>query len=64
MVDVVGVDHVCIRTDQQVAPRLSAGLFEMGAASCRRNLRGGFTLEDAGKIAGGNYMRIFRAPVG
>jgi len=27
-------------------------------------LRGGFTQEDAGKIAGGNYMRIFRASVG
>jgi membrane dipeptidase len=27
-------------------------------------LRGGFTPEDAGKIAGGNYMRIFRDVVG
>jgi len=27
-------------------------------------LRGGFTPEEAGKIAGGNYMRIFRAAVG
>jgi hypothetical protein len=27
-------------------------------------LRGGFTPEESGKIAGGNYMRIFRAPVG
>jgi membrane dipeptidase len=27
-------------------------------------LRGGFTREEAGKIAGGNYMRIFRAAVG
>jgi membrane dipeptidase len=27
-------------------------------------LRGGFTAEEAGKIAGGNYMRIFRAAVG
>jgi membrane dipeptidase len=27
-------------------------------------LRGGFTAEDAGKIAGGNYLRIFRAAVG
>jgi membrane dipeptidase len=26
--------------------------------------RGGFTPEDAGKIAGGNYMRIFRDVVG
>ena len=27
-------------------------------------LRGGFTPEEAGKIAGGNYLRIFRAAVG
>jgi hypothetical protein len=27
-------------------------------------LRGGFTAEEAGKIAGRNYMRIFRATVG
>jgi hypothetical protein len=26
--------------------------------------RGGFTPEEAGKIAGGNYLRIFRAAVG
>jgi membrane dipeptidase len=27
-------------------------------------LRGGFTPDEAGKIAGGNYMRVFRASVG
>jgi membrane dipeptidase len=27
-------------------------------------LTGGFTAEEAGKIAGGNYIRIFRAAVG
>ena len=27
-------------------------------------LRGGFTPDEAGKIAGGNYMRIFRSTVG
>jgi membrane dipeptidase len=27
-------------------------------------LRGGFTAEEAGKIAGGNYMRLFGAAVG
>jgi membrane dipeptidase len=27
-------------------------------------LRGGFAVEEAGKIAGANYMRIFRAAVG
>jgi membrane dipeptidase len=62
MADVVGVDHVSIGPDQQVAPG-SAGLFarvQLVAAM----LRGGFTSEEAGKTAGGNYMRIFRAAVG
>jgi membrane dipeptidase len=27
-------------------------------------LRGGFSEEEAGKIAGGNYLRIFDAAVG
>jgi membrane dipeptidase len=27
-------------------------------------LRGGFTKDEAGKIAGGNYMRLFREAVG
>jgi len=27
-------------------------------------LRGGFTAEEAGKVAGGNYLRIFRTTVG
>jgi membrane dipeptidase len=63
MADVVGVDHVSIGTDQQVAPGMLqdyAQWVQLVAAM----LRGGFTPEDAGKIAGGNYMRIFRAAVG
>jgi microsomal dipeptidase-like Zn-dependent dipeptidase len=32
MVDVVGVEHVCIGTDQQVAPRQSARLLTVGAS--------------------------------
>jgi len=63
MVDVVGVDHVCIGTDQQVAPGAlqdySKWVQLIGAM-----LQGGFSPEDAGKIAGGNYLRIFRAAVG
>jgi membrane dipeptidase len=35
----------------------------MGAPR-RGELRGGFAPEEAGKIAGGNYLRIFRAAVG
>jgi membrane dipeptidase len=63
MVDVVGVDHVSIGTDQQAVPgslRDYAQWVQLVAAM----LRGGFTPEEAGKIAGGNYMRIFDAAVG
>jgi membrane dipeptidase len=63
MADVVGVDHVCIGTDQQVAPGTlqdySKWLHLVAAM-----LKGGFTPEEAGKIVGGNYMHIFRAAVG
>jgi membrane dipeptidase len=63
MVEIVGVDHVSIGTDQQVNPGWMqdyAQWVQLVAAM----LRGGFTPEEAGKIAGGNYMRIFRAAVG
>jgi membrane dipeptidase len=63
MADVVGVEHVCIGTDQQVRPGALqdyAQWVELVAAM----LRGGFTPEEAGMIAGGNYMRVFRAAVG
>ena len=62
MAEVVGVDHVSIGTDQ------------FGKGGCIDDytrwvhliaamLRGGFTAEETGKIAGGNYMRIFRKAV-
>jgi len=63
MIDVVGVDHVCVGTDQQVNPGTVqdyAQWVQLVAAM----LRGGFSPEEAGKIAGGNYMRVFRAAVG
>lgn len=63
MVDVVGVDHVCIGTDQQVAPG-SLQDYSKWVHLVAAMLRGGFTPEEAGKIAGGNYMRIFNAAVG
>jgi len=62
MVDVVGVDHVSIGTDQQVAPG-SLQDYTQWAQLVAAMLRGGFTPEDAGKIAGGNYLRIFHAAV-
>ena len=63
MVDVVGVEHVCIGTDQQVAPG-SLQDYSQWVHLVAAMLRSGFTPEEAGKIAGGNYMRIFRAAVG
>jgi membrane dipeptidase len=63
MVDVVGVDHVCIGTDQQVTPG-SLQDYSQWVQLVAAMLRGGFAPEEAGKIAGGNYMRIFRAAVG
>jgi membrane dipeptidase len=63
MVEVVGVDHVSIGTDQQVAPG-SVQDYSQWVQLVAAMLRGGFTSEEAGKISGGNYMRIFRAAVG
>jgi membrane dipeptidase len=63
MADVVGVDHVSIGTDQFDA-RGCVGNYTRWVHLIAAMLRGGFTAEEAGKIAGGNYMRIFRAAVG
>jgi membrane dipeptidase len=63
MVDVVGVEHVCVGTDQQVAPG-SLQDYSLWVQLVAAMLRGGFSPQDAGKIAGDNYMRIFRAAVG
>jgi membrane dipeptidase len=63
MAEIVGVDHVSIGTDQQVAPGRVQD-YTQWVQLVAAMLRGGFTPEDAGKIAGGNYMRIFRAAVG
>jgi membrane dipeptidase len=63
MVDVVGVDHVSVGTDQQVAPG-SVQSYAHWVHLVAAMLRGGFTPEDTAKIAGGNYLRIFRAAVG
>lgn len=63
MADIVGVDHVCVGTDQQVAPGALQD-YAQWVNLIAAMLRGGFTSEEAGMIAGGNYMRIFRAAVG
>jgi membrane dipeptidase len=63
MAEIVGVDHVSIGTDQHVSPG-SVPDYTQWVHLVAAILRGGFTPEEAGKIAGGNYMRIFRAVVG
>jgi membrane dipeptidase len=63
MADVVGVDHVCIGTDQQVTPGTLQD-YSKWVHLVEAMLRGGFTPEEAGKIVGGNYLRIFRTAVG
>jgi membrane dipeptidase len=63
MADTVGVDHVSIGTDQFDA-RGCVEDYTRWVHLVAAMLRGGFTPEEAGKIAGGNYMRIFRAAVG
>jgi len=63
MAEIVGVDHVSIGTDQHVTPG-SVQDYTQWVRLVAAMLRGGFTPDEAGKIAGGNYMRIFRAAVG
>jgi membrane dipeptidase len=60
IVDVVGVDHVSIGTDQHITPG-SMQDYKQWVHLVAAMLRGGFAPEEAGKIAGGNYVRIFRA---
>jgi membrane dipeptidase len=63
MAEIVGVDHVSIGTDQ-FDPRGCVEDYTRWVHLVAAMLRGGFTAEDAAKIAGGNYMRIFRDAVG
>jgi membrane dipeptidase len=63
MVEIVGIDHVSIGTDQHVTPG-SVADYTRWVHLVAAMLRGGFTPEETGKVAGGNYMRIFRAAVG
>src|SRR5205085_6037921 len=63
MAEIVGVDHVSIGTDQFDA-RGCVEDYTRWVHLIAAMLDGGFAPEDVGKIAGGNYMRIFRAAVG
>jgi membrane dipeptidase len=63
MAEIVGVDHVCIGTDQ-FDSRGCVEDYSKWVHLVAAMLHGGFTPEEAGKIAGGNYMCIFRTAVG
>jgi membrane dipeptidase len=63
MAEIVSVDHVSIGTDQFDARGCLAD-YTRWVHLVAAMLRGGFTDEEAGTIAGGNYMRIFRAAAG
>src|SRR5262245_22599485 len=63
MAEIVGTDHVSIGTDQFDA-RGCVEDYTRWVHLVAAMLRGGFAPEEAGKIAGGNYLRIFRAAVG
>jgi membrane dipeptidase len=63
MAEIVGTDHVSIGTDQFDA-RGCLEDYKRWVQLVAAMLRGGFTPEETGKIAGGNYLRIFRAAVG
>jgi membrane dipeptidase len=63
MADIVGVDHVSIGTDQFDSRGVVAD-YPRWVHLVAAMLRGGFTPEETGKIAGGNYVRIFREAVG
>jgi membrane dipeptidase len=63
MADIVGVDHISIGTDQLDARGCVAD-YTRWVYLIAAMLRGGFTADETAKIAGGNYLRIFRAAVG
>ncbi|MBV9829110.1 MAG: membrane dipeptidase [Alphaproteobacteria bacterium] len=63
MADIVGTDHVSIGTDQ-FDSRGCVADYTRWVHLMAAMLRGGFTAEETAKIAGGNYLRIFKAAVG
>ncbi len=63
MADIVGVDHVSIGTDQFDARGCVAD-YTRWVHLIAAMLRGGFTADETSRIAGGNYLRIFRAAAG
>jgi membrane dipeptidase len=60
MVDVVGVDHVSVGSDQSAGRGLLSGYDDLVPVVAAM-LGGGFTRAETAKIVGGNYLRIFAA---
>jgi membrane dipeptidase len=58
MVDIVGVDHVGVGTDQQMAPGAMQDYANFGSLADQM-LKSGFSADDTAKILGGNLVRIF-----
>ena len=63
MVDVIGVDHVGVGTDQQMAPGAIQDYANYGSLADEM-LKGGFTAEETGKILGGNFVRLWGKTIG
>ncbi|AJG21889.1 dipeptidase [Cupriavidus basilensis] len=65
MADVVGVDHVGVGTDMLgfISPPVFRTYDQLPSLATAL-LAAGFTQEEAGKVLGGNYRRVFEACVG
>lgn len=63
MVDVVGVDHVGVGTDQQMSPGAIPDYASYGSLADAM-LTGGFSAEETARILGGNVVRIFGQATG
>jgi membrane dipeptidase len=63
MVDVVGVDHVGVGTDQQTTPGAMQDYAGYGSLA-EQMLKSGFNAEETAKILGGNFVRIFGQATG
>jgi membrane dipeptidase len=61
MVDAAGVDHVGIGTDMEGGVNEVWDDYADLPAVADLLLRQGFSPEEAGKLLGGNYVRVFRA---
>jgi len=61
--DIVGIDHTSIGTDQ-FDLRGCVTDYTRWVYLVAAMLRGGFTADETAKIAGGNYLRIFRTAMG